>query len=311
MASILVLTSKLISMMLMMAVGFMTVRLGILKTEHAKQFSTLTVYILTPCLILNAFQITMTKERLYGFLAAFVLSMACYLIWIIVSKLLSAPFHFDAIDRTTMIYPNVGNLVLPLVSMVLGNEMVFYASAMQIPFNLYMWTHGISSICGSKSISLRKLFLNSNMIALIVSLIFLAGGIRLPDVIGTTVAGFSDMVGPLSMLTIGMTIAGSSLKKAFALKKAYLVLTLRLIVYPVLILALLFMTGFLQAHPSYVPILQVTFMAIAAPPGATVAQLAVVYDNQPMKASIYSVLGNLLCILTIPVIMALYQAVFS
>jgi hypothetical protein len=60
-----------------------------------------------------------------------------------------------------------------------------------------------------------------------------------------------------------------------------------------------------------VPVLQVTFMAIAAPPAATVSQLAILSDNQPLKASVCNMLGCIFCVVTIPAVIQLYSILFA
>lgn len=311
MASTLVLVSKLCSMMLEAVIGFLIVRIKMFQVKDTRMLSRLVVDIFTPCLIINAFQIDITPERERGFVVALIVSTAYYFVAILFTRILARPLHLDAIDRTTIIYPNVGNLILPLVSMVLGDEMVFYASAMQIPFNIFVWTHGMSAIEGSGKINLKKALLNSNMIAIFIGIAFLLTGFKLPDVLSTTMTGFGSMVGPLSMLVIGMQIADSKLSDVFACKKAYLISCLKLLVLPSLMLLLLFATGILKNHPDLIPVLQVTFMAIAAPPAATISQLAIISDNQPLKASIYNMLGIIFCVITIPLIIQFYSFLFA
>ncbi|MGI6112435.1 MAG: AEC family transporter, partial [Bilifractor sp.] len=229
MASTWVLVSKLGSMMLEAVIGFLIVRLGLVKAEDTGILSRIVVDVFTPCLIINAFQIDITPEKTRGFIAALILSTAYFAVAVLFTWALRKPMHLDAIDRSTIIYPNVGNLIMPLVSMTLGSDMVFYAGAMQIPFNIFVWTHGMSAIRGEKKINLKKAFLNSNMISVFIGLIFLLTGFHTPDVITTVMTGFGDMVGPLSMLVIGMQIATAKLPEVFACRKAYLVIFLRLI----------------------------------------------------------------------------------
>ena len=305
------LVSKLCSMMLEAVIGFLIVRIKMFQVKDTRMLSRLVVDIFTPCLIINAFQIDITPERERGFVVALIVSTAYYFVAILFTRILARPLHLDAIDRTTIIYPNVGNLILPLVSMVLGDEMVFYASAMQIPFNIFVWTHGMSAIEGSGKINLKKALLNSNMIAIFIGIAFLLTGFKLPDVLSTTMTGFGSMVGPLSMLVIGMQIADSKLSDVFTCKKAYLISCLKLLVLPSLMLLLLFATGILKNHPDLIPVLQVTFMAIAAPPAATISQLAIISDNQPLKASIYNMLGIIFCVITIPLIIQFYSFLFA
>jgi predicted permease len=61
-------------------------------------------------------------------------------------------------------------LASPLNAMALGDEMVFYCSSFQIPFNLLLWTHGYSIIKGDKTVNLKKLLANPNLIALYIGI---------------------------------------------------------------------------------------------------------------------------------------------
>ena len=119
------------------------------------------------------------------------------------------------------------------------------------------------------------------------------------------------MLGPTSMLVIGMTMAGADYKGMLSYKKAYLVIFLRLIGFPLMAIAILRVSGFLTRHPEFIPILRVSFMAVAAPPAANVAQVAVIYDRHPAKAGFYNILGMLLCVLTMPLIDYIYNLVFA
>ena len=71
----LLLMNKLFSMMLIAAVGFTTVRTGLLDTEDSKRVAKLSLYALGPCLIISALQVELTPERLHGYIAALVFSL--------------------------------------------------------------------------------------------------------------------------------------------------------------------------------------------------------------------------------------------
>ena len=301
------LASKLASMMLMVVVGFAIVRLGIMKVEDSKPISTLIVFVLTPCLIIRAFQIDLTPARLEGFFASVLFMAASYVVWILLAKLLKKPLKISPIDEATLVYTNVGNLTLPLVSMILGEEMVFYAGSLQLPFLLFIWTHGVMTIQGSRKIDLKKMLLNTNMIALYIGVALLALRIRIPEILDTTMEGFSSMVGPASMLVAGMVIAGRNLKTVFTFRRAYLIQIGRLLLLPMLSTTLLYFSGILKAMPQLTPILMTVVIGLSAPAASTVSQLAVVYDKEPETANIYNVMGLMFCILTIPLNVWYYQ----
>lgn len=306
----LILMSKLMAMMVMVVVGYAAVRFRVVQTKDSVTLSRLIVYILQPCLICRSVQIDLTPERLNGFLCALALGVTTYLFWIAALGLLKKPLRLDAVDRCSLIYSNVGNLALPLINMILGSEYVFYASALQIPFNLLIWTHGNSIIGGERRLHIRKILLNPNIIALLSGLLLVLLHIRLPDVINTAMEGLGNMVGPCSMLVIGIVITQNELRKIITDRQAYGIALGRLIVMPASLLLLISVSGILSRHPQLTPVFQVCFIALCTPPASTVSQLSVLYDKKAYECSVYSVLSMLLCIVTMPLMLMVFQALF-
>ena len=311
MASASILMSRLLSMMIIVAVGYAAVKLRVVDSASSKVLSRISVYILQPCMIFYAFQIEITPERLHGFLLTLLFGMLVYVIWIVGLERLKKPLRLDAIDRCTLIYSNVGALILPIVNMILGIEYVFYTSALQIPFNLFVWTHGLRVISHEKRFSFKKVLLNPNMIALFAGLAACILQIRLPDVLDTPVALLVNMIGPVSMMVIGINIAGERLGKMFSSRRAWLISACRLLVMPLTVLLLLYLCGIHVRHPELIPVFQVSFIALAAPPASTISQLAVLYDRRPYDAAVYNVLSTVACILTMPLMLKLYEIVLT
>ena len=310
MALSLTLMSRLCSMMLIVLVGTLTVKLKVLKLSDTKAISSLTVHVLQPCLIFNAYQIEISKERVFGFLGCLIFASTVYVVWIILARVLRRPLHLTPVDEASLVYSNVGNLVLPLVSMILGEEMVFYASAMQIPFNLLVWSHGASTIRGERGLDIKKVLENPNMIAMFLGVICLFLRIRLPEIISTSMGSLGGMVGPMSMLMVGMVIAGKDIGTLVKRPRAYGVQFGRLVVFPMLAIILLYFSGAVRRFPELAPILLVTVMSLSAPPASTVSQLAVLYDVEPLDASSMNVLGMVFCIVTMPLCIFFYQWLF-
>lgn len=304
------LMNKLLAMLLMVVVGYGAVKCRVVDSDDSKTLSSLIVYILQPCLICRSFQIELTAERMSGFLCALALGIATYLIWIAALELLKKPLRLDAVDRCSLIYSNVGNLALPLINMILGSEYVFYASALQVPFNLLVWTHGNSIISGERHLHFRKIILNPNVLAVIAGLLLTTLRIRLPDFLDTAMEGLGNMVGPGSMLVIGMVITRSDLKKVFTNRRAYAISLGRLLAMPASLLLLFLATGILGRHPALIPVFQVCFIALCTPTASTVSQLAVLYNNKAYETSVYSVLTMALCVITMPLMLSVFQLLF-
>ncbi len=306
----LILMNKLCAMLILVLIGIFLVRKGILSVKESRAFSAITVYVLQPALIIHAFEIELTTERVSGFLFGLAFSMIVYIGWIIAAALLKKPLHLDAIDQTTLIYSNCGNLTLPIVEMTLGSDMVFYLLILQIPFNLFIWTHGAALIGGKNGVSFKKIFLNTNVIALFIGIFIMVLGIKLPDAVDTTINTLSAAVPAVSMIVVGMVIGDRDLKEIITGAKAYAIVTGRLILFPAATMFLLYLSGILKIYPQYIIVLQIVFMGLCAPPASTVSQLAVLYDEKPAEASIYNTVGMFLCIITIPLMNLLYEVLF-
>jgi predicted permease len=103
---------------------------------------------------------------------------------------------------------------------------------------------------------------------------------------------------------------GKDLKEIFANKRAYLISAGRLIVIPILTILILFATGFLSRHPPYSQVLMVIMIAAAAPSASSVVQLSVLTGRDAPRAGAYNVMTTLLCVLTMPLIIYIYQMFF-
>ena len=87
----LALMENIASMLLWVLVGYIAVKSGLVKGENSKVLSSLTVYVFCPCMIFNAFQIELTRERIFGFLSCVAFAFVAYFSWILLSWLLRKP----------------------------------------------------------------------------------------------------------------------------------------------------------------------------------------------------------------------------
>lgn len=304
----LLLAQKIAGMFLMMFFGFMLVKMKLLKSGDSRILSMVCMYVVIPCMIIDAFQIECTPDRLKDFLAMTMAAVLAHVLFIILSRIIKKPLKLSRVEQLSLIYANSGNLIFPLVIAVFGEDMLFFACPYSCVFTILMWTHGRTLLVSDGKIEFRKIFLNVNVICSLLGMIFFLAGIRLPALIGDTLDSVGGIIGPISMLLTGMLIGGADLKRVFSQKKAYLVCLLRLIVYPLMMILVLKITG-LYRFTSTPMVMMITLLAASAPSATTVTNLAQVYDSEPENAATINIIGMVGCIITIPVINLLYQLI--
>lgn len=305
------LMENLIVMLIMAIVGYMAARRGMIDEKECAAFSRLVVNIFVPCMIIQSMQIELTNERIHGFCILLVLSVLIHVVWIAFGSLIRKKIRITAVEQATLIYSNAGNLIIPLVNTLFGPEHVFYSCVYTIVQLISMWTHGVSLIQENSAADWKKILLNPNILAVVVGAVLLVTGISLPTPVESAIGSLGGMTGPCAMMVIGMSIAKQDLFSVFRMKRAYLIVAGRLIVFPALILVLVYASGYLTRHPENLILFEIVFLAVSAPPAATVSQLAIMYDKDALNASIYNVMGSVCCLVTMPVMMYLLQVLFS
>ena len=149
--------------------------------------------------------------------------------------------------------------------------------------------------------------LHPNILAVLVGVILFAAGIRLPKLLTGAMEGMGGMIGPISMVVAGMLIGGMDLKRAFSFRGIWKVAALRLVAVPLVLVALLRMSGLSALAENGGTILLVSLLAASTPSAATLTQMAQLYDREAEYASAIYVVTTLLCIVTMPILVGIYQ----
>lgn len=123
----LLLMQQIIKLFIMIFMGYMIVKVGILKSEDSRVFSAMVLYLIVPCVIMNAFQVEYSSEKASGLFLAFVTSLLLMLVTLPAVNLLGRLLKLNEVERTSVYYSNAGNLIIPLVTFILGEEWVLYA----------------------------------------------------------------------------------------------------------------------------------------------------------------------------------------
>ena len=301
------LLEKLCSLFLIMLAGYVVGRLGLLRWEDSQILSVLCLYLICPCSIFSAFQIEKSPEIVSGLLLGIGAAVVIHIALILIADLLKKPLKLDGVERASIIYTNAGNLIIPIVSSILGPEWVIYTCAficVQIPLQ---WSHCKSLICNERHMDWKKILTNMNIIAVFLGVILFVTGLKLPSFVQYTIDSLGSTIGPVSMLVVGMLLGGMELKYVFLRRRTWLITFLRLVVLPLITVLFLRLGAAHSSLPDGDKVLLITLLAASAPAAATVTQMAQVYGANEHDACAINVMTTLLCIVTMPLMVALYQ----
>ena len=298
--------AKLFAIMLM---GYAVVKAGLMKSSESKSVSVIMVYLVIPCVIINAFQVKYTPDVQKGLLLACAAAVAVHILFLLLTAILKKPLHLDVIERATIIYSNAGILVIPLVQELLGQEYVIYSSAYIAVQLILIWTHCKNMLCEEDKLEWKKVLLNVNIISIIAGVVLFIFRIQLPSGAQDVLNMMNNMIGPLGMLLAGMVIAEVPLKTVFTRKRIYLSAALRLFIYPVFVLGLMKVIQTFASIQDSKQILLTVYLASITPACATVTSMAQLYDKDAAYSSSLYVLTTLLSIATMPVMVGLFEMV--
>lgn len=303
----LLLIQQICQLFIMIFFGFLLVRKKKLTTQESKVLSILLLYVVSPCAILNSFMIDFTPDKLMGLGLAFLGAILVHIIFIPLANVIAKVTGFTPIEKATIIYSNSGNLIIPLVGAILGKEWVLYTSGYMVVQTILLWTHAKNLVCNEKTYDLKKIFFNVNILAIVVGICLFVFQIQLPDILVGTMEKVGGMIGPIAMIVIGMLIGDMDLKDIFKEKRTYLITFMRLVVFPLFVIVIFKFTGLTHITADANQILLITTLAASAPPAAMITQFAQLYNKHPGYASVMNVMGVIFSIVTMPLMVMLYQ----
>lgn len=230
-------TQQVLVLFVLIAVGFFCGKKGILNDLSSRRITDIVLYVVTPCVMITAFQ----REFSFELVGKIITATVCAAL-ILAGSILVSVLVFRNKDESrrkvlqfSVIFSNCGFMSLPLQKAILGDDGWFYGSVFVAVFNIFVWTYGLVSMSGDrKQLSLKKLAFNPGIFGVVVAIILFVCKINLPYIISQPIAYLSDLNTPLPMLIIGFYLSKADFKKAFTDMGIYAAVAVRLLVIPVI-----------------------------------------------------------------------------
>ena len=182
-----------------------------------------------------------------------------------------------------------------------------YVTCYSIVQTILVWTHARILISGKKEISLRDLVCNVNILAIAIGLFLFAFQIRLPAVIRSAFAMAGNTMGPVAMLIIGMLMADMDMQHLRSYRQLWKPVLLRLIVLPVILVCVAKYSGLAALAPHGETLIIISLLSVIAPSAKIVTQFSQMFGRDALYASLINTVTMLLCIITMPLMITLFQ----
>lgn len=291
---------------LLIGVGFVCGKKKIITSASSKQITDIVLYVVTPCVMISAFQREFSFELLGNILICALSAALIMIASIFISMLVFREKENDRkkVLQFATVFSNCGFMSLPLQKAILGNDGWFYGSIFVAVFNIIVWTYGLVSMSGDKKqLSLKKIAFNPGVVGVFIALALFACQIKLPNIVIEPIEYLSNLNTPVPMLIIGYYLSQANLKRAFTDLGAYIAMGVRLVAIP--LLALFVMSAF-KVDPT---IIITCVIASSAPTAATTTMFSAKF-NRDVELSVSVVAATtVLSIITMPIVIALSQSI--
>ncbi len=241
---------SIISVYLLIAVGYILTKKDIISTEFGSRIAWLVVNLTFPAYIISALPYKFTKgeflDSINGIIIAILATIILYPLGYLVGKLFKISKDKMGVFLALFVYSNVVFIGLPVSQALFGDDAVAYVLEYYIANTVIFWTLGVyflqtSSSKGKVGINLKTL-ITPSLTATVIAIIFIFLEIKLPSMIQKPADMLGSMTSPLATLFIGMVFAEMKLSDFKITKDFWAVMLGRFVIAPLAVL--LFMMYF-------------------------------------------------------------------
>ena len=280
--------------------GFVCRKAKVLTEEGTGTLSNIVVKIILPFYLFSAILNTDASVDSGMVLLTVALSAGMFLlsgiVALIVVPLMKPPQGDKGVYLFELMCGNVTYIGIPVCAAVLGGSAAFYASLLNIPYNLICFSLGIWLLAGK--LPLKKI-LNPAFLAGVAAAVLYSLRVPVPKVILDACSFIGQATSPCAMLVIGSVLGSVPIRRIFTEWRAIPYVILRLV-------GLAALVAFLLSFTDFDPVLKGVLILMAAMPAATNStMLCTIYGGNRELSAKLIFLSTALSAVTIPLWAAL------
>lgn len=294
--------TQVLIMFLLLMVGFICQKTKLISDEGSKSLTNIALYIATSAIIIHSYQIDYDPSIAINLLIVTLFAFLSHGLLILFSSLAFSKKNDQyKVLRFATVFGNCSFMGIPLLSALLPENGVLYATAYITVFNILLWTYGVVlSVGKGEKLSLKKIVLSPVILSVIIGLFFFFTSIKLPGAIAKTVEYIGDLNTPLAMIVTGVFVAKSNILNSLKKLDVYLVCFIKLILVSFIMIIIM----------RFIPSLSMDVkMAIVVMSGVPTASTSIMfaqkYGNDAVFVGEILVISTIMSLVTLPLLIFL------
>ena len=296
----------------LMAAGYLLVKLRLVPEHSQTLLSLLEKYLFIPAVVLGTFGENFTTDRLSQAWRLLASSVAILVVVIPLALVLVKLCTKDRYTRNVywyaMCFANftfMGNAVVEALFPEVFLEYIIFALVLWV--FIYLW--GIPSLLmgddqeGKGVLAKLKNLCNPMFICMIIGMVIGLSGLKMPAFLSSAIGAAKGCMSPTAMLLTGMAIAEIDIGKVLKKGSIYYISALRLLVFPLLFLAVVALFGRAWDRTFII----CATVSLAMPLGMNTVVIPSAYGRDTTLASGMVLASHALSCLTIPFVFMLME----
>lgn len=290
---------QMVMIFILILTGFVLYKKKMISDSASKDLSALVVNVCSPGLVIVSMfndlsQIPRENVIFVGIIGVvfylFLIFFGYFFVWV-----LKVPEHLRNAYVLMTVFGNTGFIGIPVALAIIGPESMVYVIVFNFLFNLTIFTFGIMLLKKDNQGKKQswKDYLSPGLIACIIAFAIYWFQLKLPEEIETLAGYYGNACTLLSMIVIGISLAGMKVKDMLKNRRLLVFVFIRFIAFPILLA--------LALRPVLSDLLmrEVVILMAALPVGNFPAMLCEQYGRDPKPIAEGIVVTTILSVFTI------------
>ena len=291
-----------LALLIMIAAGSIAYKIKLLDEHTNSRLTSLIVVIFNPMLILSSAANAVGQISISKLLSVGAVATAMFAVFIILGMILTRFFEKDLekkrIWQLMFVFNNAGFIGIPVVSTVLGPELVVYVTVFIVIWNIIFYTYGIAVMEGRFDIRSLGSILNPGTVFSVLGFLLIALNIHLPGFLVTASTYIGNVTPAVALMLVGFSIMKADIKSILKNSKLYIFTFIKMLVIPI---AMCFV---LKLFISDMDVVNVCVIEFGMPVGNMPLMLALQKNMDGSDCSAAIIMTTIFCVISVPILLA-------